>query len=417
MNILTNFYSFLVLPIDVADTEKGKILWLTRLRWIFLFIQFFLVIPFLILNIAEFRQLYFYTGLCVLLCLFNIFMMIKLRNDEKNYSSLFTFSCLAIDLIWFTFLFWFLIKVGQFHAENIYFIHAILGAILLPGRKSVIFYALIAACLFFIQMFQYNYFPQNQFVFNQIILFAVWRITSTVSKYVFSQREQLSQMKIYAEKMDRLRAVGALTAGFSHEFASPLNTIKLRINRMARKNSASTEDIESALSAVESCEKIIRHMNSSQMDKRDIIFQSVNLNTAIHEIINSWIQDHVDANVTINYNTKIPTLLKIPLINLSQGLLNILDNAYESDPKNAIVVSLEVSDNRLKILVSDTGAGFPPDVIERFGEPFVTTKKNGTGLGLYSFHLFAESIGGNVTIENLIPRGALVKFTSPVVNS
>ena len=416
MRIVSNFYSFLVLPIDVADTEKGKILWLIRLRWIFLFIQFFLVIPFLIINVAKFNQLYFYTGLCVLLALFNTFLMMSFRQNEKNYSSFFTFCCLSIDLIWFTFLFWFLIKVGQFHAENIYFIHAILGAILLTGRKSVIFYTLIAACLFFIQMFQYNYFPQNQFIFNQIILFAVWRITSTVSKYVFSQREQLSQMKIYAEKMDRLRAVGALTAGFSHEFASPLNTIKLRINRMARKNTGSTEDIDSALSAVESCEKIIRHMNSSQMDKRDIIFQSVNLNTAIHEIINSWMQDHTDANVTINYSTKIPTLLKIPLINLSQGLLNILDNAYESDSKNVIVVKLEIVDNRLNILISDTGAGFPTDVIERFGEPFVTTKKDGTGLGLYSFHLFAQSIGGSVTIENLNPKGALVKFTSPVMS-
>lgn len=407
MRTLTDFYS---------DTEKGKILWLIRLRWFFLFIQFFLVIPFLIINVARFDQLYFYTGLCVLLGIFNTILTITFRSNEKTYSSVFTFSCLTIDLVWFTFLFWFLIKVGQFHAENIYFIHAILGAILLSGRKSVIFYVLIAACLLFIQMFQYNYFPQNQFVFNQIILFAVWRITSSVTKYVSSQRDQLSQMKIYAEKMDRLRAVGALTAGFSHEFASPLNTIKLRINRMARKNSVSSEDIESALSAVESCEKIIRHMNSSQMDKRDIIFQSVNLNSAINETVHSWMLDHADAQVNVNCSAKLPDVVKIPIINLSQGLLNILDNAYESHPENLIDIKVDVNDNRLVIIVSDTGPGFSEDVLERFGEPFVTTKKEGTGLGLYSFHLFAQSIGGNVTIENLNPKGALVRFTSPMIN-
>ena len=415
MKRLLDFYSFLVLPVNVVDTEKGKILWLIKLRWLFLVVQFFLVVPFLMGTFEFFRDLYFYIGLCALLGVFNLIVTALAKSPKKFYSENLTFLCLSIDLIWFSILFWLLVQFGQFHAENIYFIHAILGAILLTGRKSILFYLLIASCLFIIQMYQYNYFPQNQFLFNQFILFSVWRITSSVSKYVLSQREQLSQLKIHTEKMDRLRAVGALTAGFSHEFASPLNTIKLRLNRIARKTQDFSDDTVAALDAVDSCEKVIKQINSSQVDKRDLLFQSVNLEKVIHEIIESWKQDHPEARVNIKSMVKIPYSIKIPLINLSQGLLNILDNAYESDFQSEIILEVEILENRLMISITDSGEGFSKDVLDRFGEPFVTTKKEGTGLGLYSFHLFAQSIGGSVSIENLNPRGALVRFTSPLM--
>lgn len=413
MKILTNFYSFLVLPINVVDTEKGKILWLIKLRWLFLVVQFFLVVPFLMGTFEFFKDLYFYIGLCALLSVFNVIVTALAKSPKKFYSENLTLFCLSIDLIWFSILFWLLVQVGQFHAENIYFIHAVLGAILLTGRKSLFFYLLIASCLFIIQMYQYNYFPQNQFLFNQFILFSVWRITSSVSKYVFSQREQLSQMKIHAEKMDRLRAVGALTAGFSHEFASPLNTIKLRLNRISRRVHDDV-DVIAALEAVDNCEKVIKQINSSQVDKRDLVFQSINIEKVINETLESWKHDHPEARVVIKNMVKIPYTIKIPLINLSQGLLNILDNAYESDSQNDIIIEVEMVEGRLIISITDSGEGFSKDVLERFGEPFVTTKKEGTGLGLYSFHLFAQSIGGSVSIENLNPRGALVKFTTPV---
>jgi two-component system sensor histidine kinase RegB len=242
----------------------------------------------------------------------------------------------------------------------------------------------------------------------------VWVITRSVSKYVFSQREQLSQMKIYAEKMDRLRAIGALTAGFSHEFASPLNTIKLRLNRISRSETVKSEDITATLEAVDSCEKIIRHMNQAQLDKRDFIFQSINLPNALEGIVESWKTDHPDAKLLIRFSPTLPALLKMPIINFSQGLLNVLDNAYESNPDNSITVDISAEDSKLLVCITDNGEGFSKDVLARFGEPFVTTKKEGTGLGLYSFLLFAQSIGGSVSVSNLHPKGAMVKFTAPL---
>jgi two-component system sensor histidine kinase RegB len=409
MKTLANFYSFLILPIDELDPEKGKILWLIRLRWIFLFIQFVIVIPFLMSNVTYFREMSFYVGLCAVLTVFNAIMYGVWKNSDKVFSTYLTFFCLTVDLVWFTLLFWFLVKVIQIHAENIYFIHAALGAILLSGKKSLFFYFLIAFSFFLIQL----EFGAVSF-FNQAILFCVWVITRSVSRYVFSQREQLSQMKIYAEKMDRLRAIGALTAGFSHEFASPLNTIKLRLNRIVRKDIDVNEDAEAALLAVESCEKIIRHINHAQMDKRDFIFQTVNLKTSLNEIVESWKMDHVDAKIEVSFSANFPAKIRIPIINLSQGLLNIIDNAYESDANNKIVIDISIIEGRLVVCILDDGDGFSKNILERFGEPFVTTKKEGTGLGLYSFLVFAQSMGGSVSIGNLKPKGAMVKFVSPL---
>lgn len=416
MKYLSNIYTYLVMPIDEVDPEKGKILWLIRLRWIFLFIQFFLVIPYLMTAFTNYRELVFYVGVCCSLLAFNFVMFGIWKSMGRTTSAYLTFASLLVDVIWFTLLFWLLIKVISVPAEVIYFIHITLGAILLNGRKSLLFYLCIALCFLIIQISQNNYFLHSKFissaVFIQTILLCVWVITRSVSKYVFSQREQLSQMKIYAEKMDRLRAIGALTAGFSHEFASPLNTVKLRLNRIARKEK--TEDTKAALEAVDNCEKIIRYMNHAQLDNRDYIFQSVDLKSSLKEITESWILDHPDADLRFNILSDVPTFIKLPILNFSQGLLNILDNAYESNSNNRIRIDLSIEDSRLVVVITDNGDGFSKDVLERFGEPFLTTKKEGTGLGLYSFLMFAQSIGGNLVISNLQPKGAVVKFMAPV---
>ena len=419
MKFITDIYSYLVLPIDETDPEKGKILWLIRLRWIFLFIQFILVIPVLMLSPTPIKKLVLYVGVCSILFVFNTILFGVWKKITKPFPSVVTYVCLILDLTWFSVLFWFLTKEMKVHVENIYFIHAILGAILLSGRKSIFFYLLIALNFLAIQIGQYNFWPEVGFVpmafFNQAVLFGVWGITRSVSRYVFSQREKLTQMKLYAEKMDRLRAVGALTAGFSHEFASPLNTVKLRLNRMSRKGTHSPEDLEYALHAVDACENVIKKINLSQLDKRDYVFQKVNIQIALKEIIENWKLDHPKATVELNVESIVPREIKMPVINFSQGILNVLDNSVESSPEKSIIkIDINVDENRLIISVKDNGEGFSKDVLERFGEPFVTTKKQGTGLGLYSFQLFAESIGGSIKISNLLPRGANVIFMAPL---
>lgn len=419
MKLIKEYFSYLLLPIDEIDPEKGKILWLIRLRWLFLLVQFIFVIPYLMLNENPIRKLVLYVGLCSVLLVFNTILYGIWKKASNRFSSNLTFICLIVDLSWFSILYWFLSLEKNIHIESLYFIHSILGAILLNNKKSNVFYFMTAFNLLVLQVGQFFFWNEENIIklalFNQVILFLIWMTTRSVNRYVLSQREKFNQMKLYAEKMDRLRAIGALTAGFSHEFASPLNTVRLRLDRMKRKELYSVEDIFSALEAVEDCEDVIKKINQSQFDKRDFVFQKINIEVVLKEIIDNWKVDHPNARVELVIKSHLPNEIQLPLINFSQGILNVLDNSSESTRLESLIkVEINVDENRLYINLSDNGEGFSKEILDRFGEPFVTTKKDGTGLGLYSFQLFAESIGGSLKISNLFPKGASVVFAAPL---
>ncbi|NJL24497.1 MAG: hypothetical protein HC902_04570 [Calothrix sp. SM1_5_4] len=67
----------------------------------------------------------------------------------------------------------------------------------------------------------------------------------------------------------------------------------------------------------------------------------------------------------------------------------------------------------IRLSVSDSGPGIPDGVLRRQGEPFVTTKPHGTGLGLYVSELFAHSLGGRLELHNPNSGGASVTLFWP----
>jgi two-component system sensor histidine kinase RegB len=207
-----------------------------------------------------------------------------------------------------------------------------------------------------------------------------------------------------------LRAIGALSAGFSHEFASPLNVAKLRVARALKQNS--NEDLEEALTAIESCEQVIRQMNSSQLDSRDHHFKLIDLKALTQDVVDSWKEMYPKAHLRVEIDVERKT--EVPPINYAQILLNLLDNALEANPNGDILLKLKETNEQIELEVRDEGPGFQALVLEKFGEPFVTTKKNGTGLGLYVTQLFAQSLGGNLRIDNHLDKGAVVQLTWPL---
>jgi signal transduction histidine kinase len=92
--------------------------------------------------------------------------------------------------------------------------------------------------------------------------------------------------------------------------------------------------------------------------------------------------------------------VKVPELNFAQMFLNLLDNAFEASVNAKIRIEITESANALLVQVRNSGSQFAKDVLNRFGEPFVTTKSTGTGLGLYTALLFMQSLGGAVKLTN-----------------
>jgi signal transduction histidine kinase len=72
-----------------------------------------------------------------------------------------------------------------------------------------------------------------------------------------------------------------------------------------------------------------------------------------------------------------------------------------------------VSGNVVWVEVADTGTGIPDDIARRIFEPFYTTKREGTGLGLATIYAFARRHGGDVTFQSVAGEGTCFRIQLP----
>jgi len=107
---------------------------------------------------------------------------------------------------------------------------------------------------------------------------------------------------------------------------------------------------------------------------------------------------------------------------LAQVLLNLLTNACQAMPggdvrRNKISVRMTVSDGRALLTVSDTGAGIPPEVLDRIFDAYFTTKPAGSGLGLTIVKQIVDRRSGELRVESQPGRGTEIRLSLPLVRS
>src|SRR5438552_5158296 len=103
--------------------------------------------------------------------------------------------------------------------------------------------------------------------------------------------------------------------------------------------------------------------------------------------------------------------------NLVHNVQDALENVRQSGASTAIGVRTELAGDRVKLAVSDNGAGFPEELMARIFEPYVTTKPRGTGLGLAIVKKIVDEHHGSVAIENRPSRGASVSALLPLAKA
>lgn len=407
---------FFRFPTREGVSEKAKLLWLVKLRWVAITLFFILCGPALIYGNLTRATAPIYMGVLGVLVVFNLVSQLVIAESRNPIGPVIICFQLAFDLLVLTGL---LAVSGGFANPFVilFLLNASLGGILIHGRLNWPFLLLTHTLLATLQ-FQMVLSRQGQvdsalvatFIVYHLMVLGFWLVMRSLGSYLEKQSELQSHAQIALEKQDRLRSIGALAAGFSHEFASPLNVAKIRLERLKRQLGES-EDASEALNAILVCQNVIHQMNSSQMDSRDFQFKSLIVSDLLQDVIDSWKEDKETARLSLDIQEQIEGSL--PPINFSQVVINLLDNAFEANPSGLIHVKLKKSESEICLSFEDQGPGFHSSVLRQRGEPFVTTKKNGTGLGLYVSELFAQSLAGHLKVENLPEKGALVSMCWP----
>jgi nitrogen fixation/metabolism regulation signal transduction histidine kinase len=115
-----------------------------------------------------------------------------------------------------------------------------------------------------------------------------------------------------------------------------------------------------------------------------------------------------------------PAIVQGEPTRLRQVFHNLLQNALDAlaeVPEPRIQIATEVREGWLSLTITDNGAGFPPEMLDRVFEPYVTTKPKGTGLGLAIVKKILDEHEGRVHAENVQPNGARVGLVLPLARA
>jgi signal transduction histidine kinase len=110
--------------------------------------------------------------------------------------------------------------------------------------------------------------------------------------------------------------------------------------------------------------------------------------------------------VRTDYAGDLPPLL-MQRKHFSEIAVNLLQNAREAiGGSGEVNICAEARDHFVRIVISDTGPGVPPEKVEKIFEPYFTTKTKGTGLGLSIVRHNAEIYSGTVRVESELGQGS-----------
>ncbi len=217
-------------------------------------------------------------------------------------------------------------------------------------------------------------------------------------------------------RSERLSAVGQMTTVVGHELRNPLGAV-MNALYMLRRSLDNPEAAEPHLVVAE--RQTARAVNLAQdltayMREREPELAPMDLHEVLSDVLEATPKpsnvEVVDDIGTIELNADAKQIAQI--------LTNLVDNAYQAMPDGGVVrIAARADGSTAVITVQDSGEGVDPELVERFFEPFFTTRSEGTGLGLAIVRRLIEGHGGQISIENVPSGGALVTVRLPLESS
>lgn len=223
-------------------------------------------------------------------------------------------------------------------------------------------------------------------------------------------------------RTQRLAQLGTLLAGFAHEVRNPLSTIGLNLQLVLEDfrdpETARDKRTQKRLSTLEAevrrLQKTLEEFLSFARAPEPR-FVPVDLNARLQALIEFHDPEMRDQDITLRFYPGAGVgLVPADWDHLQAGVGNLLRNAKDATPRGGqIMVSTARDGAHVLLRVTDTGAGIPVDVLPRIFDPYFSTKKAGTGLGLPTVRRVAEEHGGSVTVQSDAGKGTQFTLRLP----
>lgn len=228
-----------------------------------------------------------------------------------------------------------------------------------------------------------------------------WRVAAEAR----SMANALTATKMALAREQRLSAVGGVAAAAAHELGSPLSTIAVVTKELLRDvplDSPLRDDIELLQSEAARCREILAGLTDAPERKSESPLDLTPVSILLTELAEAAETLATEVEVIVNPDCEgdEPTLPRTP--ELVHGLTNFIHNATQF-AQSRVEVSVFWDADDLAILVEDDGPGFPATVLDRLGEPYISTREGESGhmgLGVFIATTLLSHTGATVEFGN-----------------
>lgn len=236
--------------------------------------------------------------------------------------------------------------------------------------------------------------------------------------FYFMDVSELDRLEKQIYNSEKLALVGELAAGSAHEIRNPLTIIQgflQLMNASLDEKELRKYHIPLILEELDRINQIVEEMlmlakpGAPQMTKVDL----QGFIQGVLPLFNS----NLPSNVTLSVDVH-PVQVNVDTAQFKQVFHNLIRNSLEAiGEKGEIKIYSELIGKQVHIYVDDDGPGIPPEIRADLFDPFVSTKKKGTGLGLTIIRRIIESHHGQIELIEKEERGTRFRISLPLSNN
>ncbi|WP_395096697.1 PAS domain-containing protein [Bacillus amyloliquefaciens] len=256
---------------------------------------------------------------------------------------------------------------------------------------------------------------KNRLIYTEMVCIPTTFFGETAVQVILrdiSERKQTEELMLKSEK---LSIAGQLAAGIAHEIRNPLTAIKGFLQLMKPTMEENEHYFEIVFSELSRIELILSELLMLAKPQQNAVKERVNLKKIISEVTALLETQANLKGIFIKTNYEHDSMyINGDQNQLKQVFINLIKNAVESMPDGGTVHILMTEDEySVNVTVKDEGDGIPENVLKRIGEPFLTTKEKGTGLGLMVTFNLIKNHQGAIQVDSKPGRGTAFHITFP----
>ena len=242
-----------------------------------------------------------------------------------------------------------------------------------------------------------------------IIIYFISRMAATLKQ----QQQEIALARDGQLRDEQLLAVGTLAAGTAHELGTPLNTMKLIVDEMLL-DTDNNPDVILLNQQIEQCKTTLKQLLTTAEESQSNRLEPQPVRPYLESVLGRWQLMRPLLKTRIRF-TDSPAIKAVFHPTIAQSILNLLNNA--ADASEQVDIDISWNNETATISIRDFGAGLDADKLDRLGQPFVTDKADGLGLGLFLSQATLTRFGGSVSLQNAPEGGTVTQITLPLLTA